>query len=1043
MNKRFSTLLATLLVAGGLSSSAWADTAVKDYKAGPGTVEDGEYTFLCVGDADNVLSIGDGNVLTKISAPSTGLSAVNKALWKVSVIKSTSVAGGNTYKFQNKATGQWLAIDLKSDKAAGSANFVTSDGNVKVGGANSTWGWDATKGLYAVKGDSIFTLTADTDPNTQFNLTATKGETPGATAVVIGYDANLKENLKLPLTADEFNTLTKGKLYFKGGKDVSTGNANVLTANTWKAVEEVADGSGSSTSANYVNLKNAAGKYLVVDTVLYTGTTYDSDPAFKLNVDTVYKESTAPTANDVNKAAKQRFKAAYEFQPIYCVSKDSIVLLIASHPTYNENGKPSQWSDSHTNYGSNKTGQIILRTLANATILTVEATDNIVASPKAYVVEPLIQPTAGNIGGTAKIAADKVYYVANMEKYVGDKENTAYGKFYDINRPNQAHYLNAGQAFNAGSQFVVEATPGADHGNYTIKQRFYDMVVWEGVADSTADGSIVILPTTTAQTALTKMGINVDLADTIKLVDAGLEYKDAVEYATFHASDFALKNKQFKIQSASPLLGSDMFIHMKKDSTLALQDGEVLYSFKHVGNVPVKSASIKDAVAPLSVEAYEISTKDGQYLVYDGKNYLLTADPAKYLMTVTYKYNNDKSETLTLTNTAFIFIPTEAADKYVVAPVFPRVEIAGASKSVEKRSVTLKYSNVSCKVVVDGDVMNHDATETKDVTVAYSGVIHDLNPGDVKDRMITVNTNTGDLENRIQGTAKYDLFYVAEEDDPQSLFSMPKHIQIETTNNQFVTVNTKNEALVVAENALKAANYTAEDFTFWLDTAAYNRNGETLVAPSYYVTRGVAADTTTKVDAHRLYMYNAADSAAKATVNKEQYLAYGSTRVIFREALRYGADSLIVAGDTLTLDGKATATIAKPKAGVANFRFNFLQAKDEAEGVYNIKSGDNYLRNLNGVLVIGDAEEAVMVTVNATDAPTANEGVEVSEVKVIASEGSVQIVGAQGKKVVVTNILGQVVANTVIASDNAVIAAPQGVVVVAVEGEEAVKAIVK
>ena len=58
-------------------------------------------------------------------------------------------------------------------------------------------------------------------------------------------------------------------------------------------------------------------------------------------------------------------------------------------------------------------------------------------------------------------------------------------------------------------------------------------------------------------------------------------------------------------------------------------------------------------------------------------------------------------------------------------------------------------------------------------------------------------------------------------------------------------------------------------------------------------------------------------------------------------------------------------------------------------------------------------------------------------------EGQVTIAGAAGKKVVVSNILGQVVANTVITSDNAPIAAPQGVVVVAVEGEEAVKAIVK
>ena len=77
------------------------------------------------------------------------------------------------------------------------------------------------------------------------------------------------------------------------------------------------------------------------------------------------------------------------------------------------------------------------------------------------------------------------------------------------------------------------------------------------------------------------------------------------------------------------------------------------------------------------------------------------------------------------------------------------------------------------------------------------------------------------------------------------------------------------------------------------------------------------------------------------------------------------------------------------------------------------------------------------------DMATDNETIATSEVIVIAGNGNVQITGAQGKKVVISNILGQTVANTVIASDNAVIAAPQGVVVVAVEGEEAVKAIVK
>ena len=83
------------------------------------------------------------------------------------------------------------------------------------------------------------------------------------------------------------------------------------------------------------------------------------------------------------------------------------------------------------------------------------------------------------------------------------------------------------------------------------------------------------------------------------------------------------------------------------------------------------------------------------------------------------------------------------------------------------------------------------------------------------------------------------------------------------------------------------------------------------------------------------------------------------------------------------------------------------------------------------------------LTASNTDDPTANDEISTSEVTVIAGNGQITINGAAGKKVVVSNILGQVVANTVLTSDNATIAAPQGVVVVAVEGEEAVKAIVK
>ena len=78
------------------------------------------------------------------------------------------------------------------------------------------------------------------------------------------------------------------------------------------------------------------------------------------------------------------------------------------------------------------------------------------------------------------------------------------------------------------------------------------------------------------------------------------------------------------------------------------------------------------------------------------------------------------------------------------------------------------------------------------------------------------------------------------------------------------------------------------------------------------------------------------------------------------------------------------------------------------------------------------------------DVPTSNEAIDAeSTVKVVAVNGGIQVLNAAGKTVTVTNVLGQTVASTVVSSDNATIATPAGVVVVAVEGEAAVKAIVK
>mgnify|MGYP000756350898 CR=1 FL=1 len=112
----------------------------------------------------------------------------------------------------------------------------------------------------------------------------------------------------------------------------------------------------------------------------------------------------------------------------------------------------------------------------------------------------------------------------------------------------------------------------------------------------------------------------------------------------------------------------------------------------------------------------------------------------------------------------------------------------------------------------------------------------------------------------------------------------------------------------------------------------------------------------------------------------------------------------------------------------------------------DVISNEGYLKWINGTVVVTNGFEngdEFVITERVDRDPVANEDITTSSISVIASEGKVIINGAAGKKVAISNVLGQTIANAVLSSDNATIAAPAGVVVVAVEGEAAVKAIVK
>ena len=94
--------------------------------------------------------------------------------------------------------------------------------------------------------------------------------------------------------------------------------------------------------------------------------------------------------------------------------------------------------------------------------------------------------------------------------------------------------------------------------------------------------------------------------------------------------------------------------------------------------------------------------------------------------------------------------------------------------------------------------------------------------------------------------------------------------------------------------------------------------------------------------------------------------------------------------------------------------------------------------NGDGALIFNVAQK------DEEDMVTSNDNINnVEGVSVVAGNGTVTIQGAAGKSVVISNIFGKVVAETVLTSDNATITVPAGIVAVAVDGEEAVKVVVK
>ena len=216
------------------------------------------------------------------------------------------------------------------------------------------------------------------------------------------------------------------------------------------------------------------------------------------------------------------------------------------------------------------------------------------------------------------------------------------------------------------------------------------------------------------------------------------------------------------------------------------------------------------------------------------------------------------------------------------------------------------------------------------------------------------------------------------------------------------------------------------------------------VVPSFYVTLGKA-----EAEGERMFLFCPEDSVdyyvATGSYDKKYQWAEEETKAIFKAA------AINETRDTLTTSIKGEATLVaseannteKVEGGIERFKMQIVEAQD-ADGMYVVRQvGGDWLKSINGKLAWGSKTSAIKFEITPAEAPTANEGVSATEVKVIATDGAINIKNAAGKNVVISTILGQIVANEVLTSDNATISVPAGIAIVSVDGEEAVKVSVK
>lgn len=208
-------------------------------------------------------------------------------------------------------------------------------------------------------------------------------------------------------------------------------------------------------------------------------------------------------------------------------------------------------------------------------------------------------------------------------------------------------------------------------------------------------------------------------------------------------------------------------------------------------------------------------------------------------------------------------------------------------------------------------------------------------------------------------------------------------------------------------NPITKANYEADYFSLWVEQ-------DTVIAGKqlYFISSGVA-------------------NGGKAEANIRYYLAAKDTTRAGIDADTY---AMFISHDSIKTMKNNPALFAFKTAEEGGY---YLENQKELN-----ENGKPYVGVVNGFAVMQTTPSAAF-EVQTASAPTANEEMNVSEIKVISNDGQVIVTNASGKMITLSNILGQIIGVRRANSEYFSMPATSGIVLVTVEGDATYKVIVK